>query len=242
MVEQSGGGKRNNNKPPTILTKEHRERPKEQSYDSHISKNHGGGRVHKKASIQQQLLSKLSVASEMAHSTPILDHQLQWVDKGVEFLTDNKDFCVVGVVGGQGVGKSTIASMLAGARPTGARRSYMFWPQSRDARETGVNQTFGVYMAVSTERFIFLDTQPLMSHSLLDNLMYSDRSVDDPDTQIEIQSLQRYVTVELLKVRFGYRTPTPVRDPIPTPSPEIQELNDTSKQSIRTRYLGHVTG
>lgn len=44
-----------------------------------------------------------------------------------QYLTDNKDFCVVGVVGGQGVGKSTIASMLAGARPTGARRSYMFW-------------------------------------------------------------------------------------------------------------------
>ena len=71
----------------------------------------------------------------------------------MQYLTDNKDFCVVGVVGGQGVGKSTIASMFAGARPTGARRSYMFWPQSRDVRETGVNQTCGVYMAVSTERY-----------------------------------------------------------------------------------------
>ena len=71
-----------------------------------------------------------------------------------QYLTDNKDFSVVGVIGGQGVGKSTIASMLAGARPTGARRSYMFWPQSRDVRENGVNQTYGVYMAVSTERLV----------------------------------------------------------------------------------------
>ena len=74
--------------------------------------------------------------------------------KLTQYLTDNKDFSVVGVIGGQGVGKSTIASMLAGARPTGARRSYMFWPQSRDVRENGVNQTYGVYMAVSTERLV----------------------------------------------------------------------------------------
>ena len=93
-----------------------------------------------------------------------------------QYLTDNKDFCVVGVIGGQGVGKSTIASMLAGARPTGARRSYMFWPQSRDVRENGVNQTYGVYMAVSTERSVVvlcanlpshLYTQPFLSHYLL---------------------------------------------------------------------------
>lgn len=196
----------------TILTKENRQKvskftgqaicfshPKscvdfQDSPEPISSKMSASIRPRKKASMHQTLMNKLTVASEMAHAVAILDYQLQWVDKGVEYLTDNKDFCVVGVIGGQGVGKSTIASMLAGARPTGARRSYMFWPQSRDVRENGVNQTYGVYMAVSTERFIFLDTQPLLSHSLLDNIMYSDRSFMkehlSPDTQIDIQSLQ----------------------------------------------------
>ena len=47
---------------------------------------------------------------------------------------------------------------------------------------------------LTISRFIFLDTQPLMSHSLLDNIMYGDRSFMSehlsPDTQIDIQSLQ----------------------------------------------------
>lgn len=175
----------------TILTKENRQK---ESPEPQSNKLPPSSRPRKKTSIHQTLMNKLSAANEMAHAVAILDYQLQWVDKGVEYLTDNKDFSVVGVIGGQGVGKSTIASMLAGARPTGARRSYMFWPQSRDVRENGVNQTYGVYMAVSTERFIFLDTQPLLSHSLLDNIMYGDRSFMSehlsPDTQIDIQSLQ----------------------------------------------------
>lgn len=124
----------------------------------------------------------------------LLDENLQWNDSALEILVDQTDFLVVGIVGPQGVGKSTILSTLAGANPFTDSRSPLFPVQSRQVQEDGTNQTCGMDIAVTQERVILLDTQPLLSAAILDHLIHHDRSIPpeytSPENYNEIQSLQ----------------------------------------------------
>ncbi|EDO46042.1 predicted protein [Nematostella vectensis] len=125
---------------------------------------------------------------------PLLDENLHWTDAALESLLDQTDFLVVGAIGLQGTGKSTILSMLAGATPTTEPRSYLFYPQTRQAQENGSNQTVGVNLGITTERIILLDTQALLSPAILDHVIHHDRSIpaefSSPENFIEMQSLQ----------------------------------------------------
>lgn len=124
----------------------------------------------------------------------LLDENLQWNDSALEMLLDQTDFLVVGVIGPQGVGKSTILSVLGGAGPFTDPRSSVFPVQSRQVQEDGTNQTTGIDLAVTQERVILLDTQPLLSAALLDRLIHHDRNIPpeytSPENYNEIQSLQ----------------------------------------------------
>ncbi|KAK3738536.1 hypothetical protein QZH41_012047, partial [Actinostola sp. cb2023] len=127
-------------------------------------------------------------------SVKMLDENLHWADSALEILADQSDFLVVGAIGLQGVGKSTILSMLAGASPKTEPRSYLFAPQSKQNQELGLHQTSGLNIAVTSERVILLDTQPLLSPSMLDHLIHHDRSIPSdystPENYHEMQSLQ----------------------------------------------------
>lgn len=49
----------------------------------------------------------------MKHSVPLIDENFMFVEDVQEYLQDNSsDFLVVGIIGNQGVGKSTIMNML----------------------------------------------------------------------------------------------------------------------------------
>jgi ABC-type thiamine transport system ATPase subunit len=51
-----------------------------------------------------------------------VDEAFQFCDGSLEFLLDQNDFMVVGCLGLQGVGKSTLMSLLAGNHPDEANK------------------------------------------------------------------------------------------------------------------------
>ena len=83
-------------------------------------------------------------------------------------LSDATDFTVIGVLGHQGVGKSTVMSLLAGASWCGdGLCEPPFPPQSIEVVLGAAHQTVGVDVMLTPERLILLDTQPLLSPSVL---------------------------------------------------------------------------
>ncbi|KAM7315629.1 protein SMG9 [Ixodes scapularis] len=86
------------------------------------------------------------------------------------YLVDQPDFYVVGVVGMQGSGKSTVMSILSGQYGQAGER-HLFRPQSRELRELGQHCTTGVDIYVTPERMILLDTQPVLSASVMDHMI-----------------------------------------------------------------------
>lgn len=124
----------------------------------------------------------------------LLDSSLHWADAGIEHLRDQTDFLVVGVLGMQGVGKSMIMSMLAGNNSVTDPKKLIFPTQTQDKMERATNETSGVDMYVTEERVIFLDAQPILSPSLLEQYIYNDRKMsaeyNGPAIGVEMQSLQ----------------------------------------------------
>ncbi|XP_003386367.1 PREDICTED: protein SMG9-like [Amphimedon queenslandica] len=133
----------------------------------------------------------LSTVPNDTVTVKLADKSLCWEDRGSEYLMDQSDFLVVGSLGRQGVGKSTIMSMLAGTR-TGSGRPYLFKTQPKDVQESGGYTTAGIDMAVTSERILLLDTQPILSNALLEDHK-SEGIVPaslSPDSYLDVLSLQ----------------------------------------------------
>ncbi|XP_021345399.1 protein SMG9-like [Mizuhopecten yessoensis] len=103
--------------------------------------------------------NRLAPPPEMTRCTKLIDDSQMWQESAMEMLVDQTDFLVVGVIGPQGSGKSTVMSLLAGNSPDDSHRQFLFLPQTHDTSELCEHQTSGVDMFVSGERVIFLDTQ-----------------------------------------------------------------------------------
>lgn len=90
-------------------------------------------------------------------------------------------------------GKSTVMSLLAGCKQDDSR-SFFFKPQSAEHLETAQHQTSGIDLFVTEERMILLDSQPLLSASVLDHLIQFEKKYPGEFTTtencIEVQSLQ----------------------------------------------------
>ncbi|XP_057269727.1 nonsense-mediated mRNA decay factor SMG9, partial [Pezoporus wallicus] len=130
----------------------------------------------------------------MKSSIKLVDEQMNWCDSALEFLLEQTDVLVVGALGLQGTGKSTLLSLLAANQPDEDPRSFVFRPQGPELRERGGSQTGGIDFFITQERVVFLDTQPLLSPALLDHLINNDRKLPPeyglPHTYVEMQSLQ----------------------------------------------------
>ncbi|XP_071441548.1 nonsense-mediated mRNA decay factor SMG9 [Hetaerina americana] len=119
-----------------------------------------------------------------------------------EFLLDHQtDFLVVGVIGLQGVGKSTILSYLAGNSPDQPNKCLYFKTQTLEQEESSWHCTGGVDAWVSGggscggARIIFLDCQPALSASLMDRMALQEKKLAAADfssaeNAMEAQSLQ----------------------------------------------------
>eukprot|EP00026_Physarum_polycephalum_P009797 Phypoly_transcript_09933.p1 GENE.Phypoly_transcript_09933~~Phypoly_transcript_09933.p1 ORF type:complete len:381 (-),score=70.42 Phypoly_transcript_09933:214-1272(-) len=111
------------------------------------------------------------------------------------FQSDHDDFTVVGVVGSQGVGKSSILNQLAGLNQEGVP---IFAPQTLENQYSSEHQTSGVDICVlPAERLILLDSQPVMSPSILANAAKLTElpaaDVTSHENLLYIQSLQLLV-------------------------------------------------
>ncbi|XP_015224345.2 nonsense-mediated mRNA decay factor SMG9 [Lepisosteus oculatus] len=138
--------------------------------------------------------AKLLPPEKMKHSLKLVDDQMNWCDSAMEYLRDQTDMLVVGVIGLQGTGKSTVMSLLSASAPEEDPRAYVFRAQSQEIKERAGNQTCGIDFFITQERVIFLDTQPILSPSVLDHLINNDRKLPPeynlPHTYVEMQSLQ----------------------------------------------------
>lgn len=145
--------------------------------------------------VQTDGSNRLSAPPEMNQGVKIVDESHQWSDAGMEVLLDQTDFFVVGVLGLQGSGKSTILSLLAGNNPSDNIRQYIFPPQSKESKELSEHQTTGINMYVTGERTIFLDTQPIMSPSVLDKIIRQEKKIppeySTAENCVEMQSLHQ---------------------------------------------------
>ncbi|XP_029636226.1 protein SMG9 isoform X1 [Octopus sinensis] len=138
--------------------------------------------------------NRLAPLPEMPRCIKLVDDSMHWCDTGMEVLVDQNNFFVVGVLGMQGVGKSTIMSLLAGNSSSDYYRNFVFQPQSKEIREVGSHQTSGVDMFVTNDRVILLDTQPVLSASVLDMMIHHDKKYpaeySTAENCMEMQSLQ----------------------------------------------------
>ncbi|ERE61913.1 protein SMG9-like protein, partial [Cricetulus griseus] len=109
------------------------------------------------------------------------------------YLLDQTDVLVVGVLGLQGTGKSMVMSLLSANTPEEDQRAYVFRAQSAEMKERGGNQTSGIDFFITQERIVFLDTQPILSPSILDHLINNDRKLPPeynlPHTYVEMQAI-----------------------------------------------------
>ncbi|XP_068985671.1 nonsense-mediated mRNA decay factor SMG9 isoform X4 [Bombus flavifrons] len=105
-------------------------------------------------------------------------------------LSTCPEMTIVGCLGAQGVGKSTIMSFLTSNIASG-----IFPTQDTMHHESGANCTVGIDFFVTKNRVIYLDTQPILSGSTIDYSTCYDQKKSTTDfinteTNLELQSLQ----------------------------------------------------
>ncbi|KAG1221268.1 hypothetical protein G6F35_006113 [Rhizopus arrhizus] len=99
-------------------------------------------------------------------------------------LADYPGHFVIGIVGKQGVGKSTILSHFA------PQPDQIFSTQSCDQFLLSGHRTEGIDMYVTPERAILLDTEPLLSWTVLEKVLRNESLEGlNPDVYLEMDSI-----------------------------------------------------
>ncbi|XP_011153344.1 protein SMG9 [Harpegnathos saltator] len=143
------------------------------------------------ATKSQETIRILSTYPEMISCFKFMDENMQLCESAIEYLYDQQDFLVVGCLGTQSVGKSTIMSLL-----THEDMPDIFPVQDLSHHESATNCTTGIDIFITKNRVIYLDTQPVLSISAFDNSTSSfdqKKTVSDftnTETNLELQSLQ----------------------------------------------------
>lgn len=100
----------------------------------------------------------------MKSSFKLIDDSLTWCENGQlnNFLQDTDGFVVIGAIGREKVGKSTLLSLLGGNQFTDEDRLMIFPAASSNSHKI----TRGIDVYITNEQTILLDTQPLLSSQL----------------------------------------------------------------------------
>ena len=113
----------------------------------------------------QSIHSRLfSSSMTMKSSLKLIDDSLTWCDNGQlnNYLQDSDGFVVIGAIGREKVGKSTLLSLLGGNQFIDDDRAMIFPAASSNSSEV----TRGIDVYITNEQTILLDTQPLLSSQL----------------------------------------------------------------------------
>ncbi|KAJ8935013.1 hypothetical protein NQ318_020659 [Aromia moschata] len=133
----------------------------------------------------------------MTKSAKLIDEGVICTESLQDYVQENSDFLVVGVVGAQGVGKSTILNLLSHNQVTEDLKRSIFKSFKKD-----VDDDLGDNIKILTDHFdkidvILLDCQAFMSVSILDDLVQSENKRTNLVSEFiplensgEIQSLQ----------------------------------------------------
>ncbi|KAJ8919578.1 hypothetical protein NQ315_002200 [Exocentrus adspersus] len=153
------------------------------------------------------------ILKEMTKSMKLIDEGVICTESLQDYMHENNDFLVVGIVGAHGVGKSTLANLLsqkqiteeikrclfktpkkeaeedefgdsvkiltehfkgANVRSGEPKWKEVFKTQTVDDIENALNATQGIDFFITSNRVMFLDCQPFMSISVLDDLIQSE--------------------------------------------------------------------
>ncbi|XP_034256088.1 protein SMG9-like isoform X1 [Thrips palmi] len=150
---------------PIVLKKETSDSPAQPSYQ-----------LAYKASAAPQVANPLAPSPKMKSSVKLIDETMQFCDVPTDSFMDQNDFLVVGILGQQSVGKSTVLSLLASGNPAQPLRDMCFKPQDYEQAINATHCTSGVDLYVTTNRMLLLDTQPLMSASVFERISDLDGS------------------------------------------------------------------
>lgn len=103
-----------------------------------------------------------------------MNEQYQFMSESVlKMLTDDTDFVVIGVLGLQSVGKSTLLNAIYSGRSSNPGKSFgsKKVPFKTGSYGSVHHQTSGIDIAISNEKIILLDIQPLFSGSILSKMI-----------------------------------------------------------------------
>jgi hypothetical protein len=113
----------------------------------------------------QSINSRLfSSTMTMKSSLKLIDESLTWCENGQlnNYLQDSDGFVVIGAIGREKVGKSTLLSLLGGNQFIDEDRLMIFPAASSNSHKI----THGIDVYITNEQTILLDTQPLLSSQL----------------------------------------------------------------------------
>lgn len=144
-----------------------------------------GRSIGRRDSVTEKPLPKLRTAVKL------IDENHTFCDNIADFLSDNTDFMVIGILGLQNSGKSTIINALA---KLANNEEDVFRVQTYEHQMLGEHCTNGIDVFINGRRMIFLDCQPLLSASVMDRTIQLEKKYtsefNSTENTMEVHSLQ----------------------------------------------------
>lgn len=130
----------------------------------------------------------ISATDTSLSSIPFLRRPNKFNADTVKNLTDHPGHFVIGIIGKQGVGKSTILSHF------GVDANNAFATQPNDQFLLEGHKTNGIDMYITPERAILLDTEPICCWTVLDDVLRNGTMGGlHPDLWLEMESLYNMI-------------------------------------------------
>ncbi|CAI6349731.1 unnamed protein product [Macrosiphum euphorbiae] len=134
--------------------------------------------------------------TDMKAPVKVIDDYMQFINEGLSnCLLDQTDFLVIGCLGLQGVGKSTLMSDIA-------NKPNLFATSTSEYLETTQNCTAGIDAYITKNRIILLDCQPILSSSVAYSASHKrmGQSIDQSGLLVDNEMISLQLAAFLLSV------------------------------------------